>query len=245
MENLEEKQEKISTYINQLLQDSFGKNPDWVSVTFNGTFITIYIRGFLSPPEKVLLEQDKEMLVYQMREKLMISFLPEIKTYIQVITGAKIREMYYDWNFQNKSGMIAGVSSEPFTSMDELKELYTGKQEIEQEVITISQQTEKVPEEIYSCLVSPRVLIVIRNGILVRIEKEFIRLGYQDTLKSVKRNLEKSYLHNSSHMESYLNQQIVDVFVDWDLQLDKSLIVLMLNPKEPMGQEDVYKVNIE
>lgn len=59
----------------------------------------------------MLLEKDKEMLVYEMREKLMLTLLPEIKAYIQVLTNVKLRELYHDWNFQNKNGLIAGIST--------------------------------------------------------------------------------------------------------------------------------------
>ncbi len=244
MSQLVKQQEQISEYIMNILQEVFGKKPDGVYVTFKHTFISIYIRNFISPSERVLIEQDQELIAYQMREKLMLTLLPEIKSYIQVITGVKLREMYHDWNFQNKTGMFGGISSIPFT--DEIgEEKFEGKRELDFEVIKISQQAEKVPEELYSCKLDERTIVVVRNGILVRIEKEFIRLGYQDTLKSVKRNLEKSYLHNSSHLEDYLNMRIIDVFVDWDFHLDKSLAVFIVHPKELMGRGDLEKADIE
>jgi hypothetical protein len=44
-------------------------------------------------------------------------------------------------------------------------------------------------------------------------------------------------------MESYLKMRIIDIFVDWDLELDKSLIVLITNPKELLGKDNLDKVN--
>ena len=55
--------------------------------------------------------------------------------------------------------------------------------------------------------------------------------------------MEKTFLHNSSSMESYLKMRIIDIFVDWDFEPDKSLIVLITNPKELMGKDDLDKVN--
>lgn len=81
-------------------------------------------------------------------------------------------------------------------------------------------------------MINDRTILVIRNGILVRIEKELIRLGLEGNLKLAKRNLEKSYLHNINHFQRILNTKIVDVFVDWDFQLDKSIFVFILNPSQ-------------
>ena len=37
--------------------------------------------------------------------------------------------------------------------------------------------------------------------------------------------------------------RIIDIFVDWDFELDKSLIVLITNPKELLGKDNLDKVN--
>jgi uncharacterized protein YbcI len=37
-------------------------------------------------------------------------------------------------------------------------------------------------------------------------------------------------LHNNSRLESILDARINDVFVDWDVHLDKSVIVFALTP---------------
>nr|WP_166244318.1 Na-translocating system protein MpsC family protein [Paenibacillus turpanensis] len=225
----------IGSYIGKLLRDNFGKGPESVYVSMGYTFITIYLRNFLTPSERVLLEQDQDMIILQMREKLMETLVPEMKTYISVVTGIRPREMYFDWNLHNRSGMIVGITSEPFKEAADIQEVYENKQLLEYEIVKISQQAQKAPEEIYSCLLNPRTLVVVRNGILVRIEKELIRLGHADLLKRVKRNLEKSYLHNNSAFESLLSKRVIDILVDWDFVLDKSVILFILNPKPPSG----------
>ena len=37
--------------------------------------------------------------------------------------------------------------------------------------------------------------------------------------------------------------RIIDIFVDWDFEPDKSLIVLITNLKELMGKDNLNKVN--
>ncbi|MEH7128397.1 Na-translocating system protein MpsC family protein, partial [Neobacillus drentensis] len=83
---------------------------------------------------------------------------------------------------------------------------------------------------VLSYLLNERTLVVIRNGILVPIEKELIRLGNFEALRLAKRNLEKRLLHNSGNFESILQTKVNDIFVDWDFYRDKSVIVLILSP---------------
>ncbi len=163
----------------------------------------------------------------------METIIPQLNTFIEVRTGKKVREFYYDWNLHNKSAMFTSISSDPFTSEEVLQEQYKQRDLINKEIIDISERAEKSPEEIYSCQMDDRTIVVIRNGILVRIEKELIRLGNSELLKRVKRNLEKHYLHNNSRLEWIFNHHIVDALVDWDFNLDKSVIVLKLNQAKP------------
>ncbi len=48
---------RVSNYISKFLRDNFGKGPESVYTTINDMYITIYIRNFISPPEKVLLKK--------------------------------------------------------------------------------------------------------------------------------------------------------------------------------------------
>lgn len=232
-EKLQSADQMISSYIGRLLRDNFGKGPEAVYVSMGYTFITIYIRNFISPIEKVLLSQDEDKMLQEIRVKLFTALTADIKLYIEFVTGNSIRELYFDWGLHNKSMMIAGVSPEPFKNCSSINEQYIGRDLINTEVIKLSHYAQKAPDEIYSCELNPRTIIVVRNGILVQIEKELIRKGYSDTLKSVKKDLEKNYLHNNVDLERILGKTVVDSFVDWDFVLDKSLIILVLNPKKP------------
>ncbi|MCM3568028.1 Na-translocating system protein MpsC family protein [Neobacillus mesonae] len=224
------KQQEVSSYIGKLLRDNFGKGPESVYVSINNSIITMYLRNFITPMENVLMARDEEKTVMQTRDMLMQSLIPEIKAYVKIVTGLDIKEFYYDWNLHNKSGIFTGICSELFKDEDLHDFTYPGKERIHKEISDVSLHAQKVPDEIVSILLNPRTLIVIRNGILVSIEKELIRLGYRETLKIAKRNLEKTLLHNNHNFESILNTKVLDIFIDWDLQLDRSSIVFILKP---------------
>ena len=144
----------------------------------------------------------------------------EIKFYIELNTQDKIKEFYYDWNLEEKSGMLLYVfeNDQPYKF-----EPYENKDLIEEETIQFSKEIQKAPEKTDSTLLNDRTMIIARHGILISLEKEFIQLGFQETLKTAKRNLEKRIIHDhKDSYEEYLNATITDYFVDWNFGQDKS-----------------------
>ncbi len=222
--------QQIGNFIGKLLRDTFGKGPESVYIAAGHTCFVAYVRNFMSPMEKILIEHEQEDTVFEMRAKLMESLFPEIRAYVRITTGIQLREFYCDWNFTNQSGVLVGVSQEPMPP-EENTEDYLGKSEIEQEIVRVSEQAERAPDEITSFAINHRTLVVIRTGILVRIEKEFIRHGQESLLRRVKATLEKSHLETNEHFEEFLKRRIIDIFVDWDFDRDKSVIVMILGNK--------------
>jgi uncharacterized protein YbcI len=221
---------ELSSFIGKILRDNFGKGPESVHVSLGKTFIVFNIRNFLAPTEKVLMNQKQDESIQQTRDLVMQTLIPEIKAYIKIVTGMEIREFYYDWGLHNKSAMFTGICSDSTGIDAPIKEEFTGKAELITEIINLSSESEKKPEEIYACQLNHRSVLVIRNGILVRIEKQLIRQGMREQLRLAKRTLEKGLLHNNNHFEGILNTKVIDIFVDWDFDLDKSVIVLVTNP---------------
>jgi uncharacterized protein YbcI len=225
-------QTELAGYIGRTLRENFGKGPESVYVSYNHTILTVYLRNFISPSESVLLGQQQEAMIQTTRDLLMQKLIPEFKAYIKILTIMEVNEFYYDWDLHNKSGLFVCIGSIPTESEtpNEKNYSYPGQETLHQEINRISLQAEKTPEEVVSYLLNERTLVVIRNGILVPIEKELIRLGNFEILRIAKRNLEKRLLHNSGNFESILQTKVNDIFVDWDFYRDKSVIVLILSP---------------
>jgi uncharacterized protein YbcI len=223
---------ELNSFVGRLLRDHFGKGPESVYVSMNTHTITFHLRGFLSPMEKILMIQNQEMTIQETRDLLMQSLIPEIIAYIKVVAGFTIGEFYYDWSLQNRSGIFVGFSNDRNENQNQSENPFEHKEKIHHQIAAISRQAQKVPTEIHSYFMNPRTLIVIRNGILVSIEKELIRLGKAETLRLAKRNLEKRLLHNNTSFEELLDASIVDSFVDWDFSHDKSVIAFIIKPIE-------------
>ena len=220
---------EIASYVGKLLRDNFGKGPSSVYVSIQEPYMTIYFRDFLAPMERVLVDQKEDMRVEETRDLLIQGLLPEIKASIRVMTGVEIESFYHDWSLQNRSGMIVGVMKNINGLEGKSLPAYDEKERVHEEIIRVSMLAEKKPETVDSCMLNDRTLVVLREGILVRIEKELIRDGFEEQLKLTKRRLEKSLLHDHQ-FESILSTKVEDIFVDWDFNLDKSYITLILKP---------------
>ncbi|MBA2939910.1 DUF2294 family protein [Paenibacillus sp. CGMCC 1.16610] len=230
--NNKQAQNEIASYIGRLLREAFGKGPQSVFVSISRPYIVIYLRNFLSPTEKILLQQDQLLSIQHTRDLVMKSLIPELKAFLFIHSGMKICEFYYDWVLHNQSGVLVGIESDDkYISAASVQERYVGKEALHQEIDQISNQIQKSPDDIYSCMINERTLLVVRHGILISIGKELIQLGFEESLKLAERNLEKRHLHNNNtHFQKILNSKIIDVFADWDFHLDKSIFVFILNP---------------
>ncbi|WP_408009323.1 Na-translocating system protein MpsC family protein [Pseudalkalibacillus sp. A8] len=150
----------------------------------------------------------------------------EIRAYIKLITNIEIENLYYDWSLENQSGVFLGVGPSPYV----IKDSYQGKNEVHEAVIRMSGKVEKEPSSIQSTRINSRTLIAVRDEILVEIEKQLIRDGLEDALRNAKGKLEKSML-NMDHINSHIDGEVVELFIDWDFDIDRSFLIMILNPK--------------
>lgn len=225
---LKTKQSDISSYVGKLLRDHFGKGPGSVYVSISDPFVTIYVKDFLSATERVLYSENHEKTLKETRDFVMDKIGDEISAYIEEVTDISIEELYYDWSLENQSGMFLGVGS---LSAAASEDNFTGKDTVHDEVILMSEQVEKRPERTTSWKINSRTLIVLREGILVEIEKQLIKDGHRDILRKSKDKIEKRML-NVDNISSQIESEIEDYFIDWNFNKDQSYTVFILKPNE-------------
>ncbi|WNQ09178.1 Na-translocating system protein MpsC family protein [Paenibacillus aurantius] len=213
----------MASYLGKQLRDRFGKGPESVYVSSDSCFVTLHIRNFLGPVEKFLLSKQEEKAFRYTRELLMKSLLPELSDSIRETLGLEVEELYYDWGIYNSSGVIVGVAkgSDWVTQFPD----YKGKKELHEQINRVSAEVQKWPEMTNSYWMNPRTLIVMRRGILIKIEKELISLGFEEDLKITKRKLEKRHLAEETAVGELFGKTVSDIYVDWDFSLDTSAIV--------------------
>ncbi|NKE07661.1 Na-translocating system protein MpsC family protein [Mesobacillus selenatarsenatis] len=226
--DLRNKEKDLGSYIGRILREHFGKGPGSVFATIAHPYITVYIKDFLSPMEDKLMTNEQSKYVEKIRDMLMQTLTEEIKAFLKMNLDINLNEFHYDWNLDSHTGMFIGVME---SQMDEQECFYRNQDEVHDEIIKVSIKAEKPPGSITSCMLNPRTLVIIRNEILISVEKEMINLGFTEALTLAKRNLEKRLLkQHTPQLETYLEAKVENAFVSWDFELDKSLVVLILKP---------------
>lgn len=218
---------EVGSYISTLLRDHFGKGPTSVFVTVKPPFISIHLRGFLAPTEKILLKQQEHRRVLETRDLLMNQLATDIKLDLWKIGKLEVEDVYADWNLDDQTGMILAVMVDKSPAEKFEWDSDIEVESIRNEVNEASRKAQKTPESTELYWLNNRTLLIERSGIFVEIEKELIRGGFIEELKLVKRPLERRLLLQT-RIEAILKQPIMEVFLDWNFITDKGYIVVLL-----------------
>jgi len=221
---------EIAGYIGKLLRDNFGKGPTSVYVSIKNPFISIYLKDFLAPIERLLVRQKNYQKVEETRDLMFEELIPEIKATLRVSADLHIKNFYYDWSLENKTGVLLGVMDNSESNDEHFYPEFPNKEILEKEMIKVSEIAQKAPDLLNSMYLNNRTLVMERKGILTELEKELIREGNKEQLLLSKRQLEKRLL-DIKVFESILGVSIKDVFVDWDFYLDISYLIYIVKPK--------------
>lgn len=218
----------ISSYVSKALRKSFGRGPESCKSVMSDQFLVVYIRGFVSPMEEILIKQGQRDQVELARGVIIQHVLEELRGTLVVLLNQEVERAYHDWNFPNNSGTLIfllkpleaqGASSGP-PGVDLSR--------LESEVARITQLVQKMPERVRTHFVSPGVYIVERDGIMIAIEKALVEKGYSEQLKVTKDELEKKYFHRYGEFNRIFGKEVLDIFVDWNFSEDKSLMAFIL-----------------
>lgn len=226
--NRKEQEKTIASYTGRVLREQFGKGPEAVYVTVAPPYVTIYLKNFLSPIEKTIMEEKQEHSIYQLRDPLMTRVLPDVQSYIHKVTGIYLKDIYYDWELSNRSGIMAGTSFKA----EALKE-WDPESEEENVLEMIAEHTEVAPKRTAYRKVNHRTFLVYREECLLQVEKELIRLGYEEILKKAKRQVEKKRFYTSKPFLSLFDGVVEDVFIDWNFEKNTSVIIVVTNNRMP------------
>ncbi|MBU9674332.1 DUF2294 domain-containing protein [Planococcus sp. CP5-4] len=221
-------QSEVSGYISNLLRQHFGKGPASVYVTIKRPYITIHFRGFVSPMEKILLDQEEGKRVLETRDFMFNALKSEILSELLSITQLEFTELYADWNLPLKSGIFIGVMAEEGI-VDPLEWPEDSERDIfHKQVERISEEAGRIPNKIETLWMSNRTLLLKRSGILVGIEKALIEGGFSEILKLTKRPLEQKLLEDAP-LTHTLHRSIDEIFMDWNFSQDIGYIAFILS----------------
>ncbi|MEK3900821.1 MULTISPECIES: Na-translocating system protein MpsC family protein [unclassified Paenibacillus] len=211
---------QLSSFTGRLLRERFGKGPESIHASIGQQCIALHIRNFIGPVERFLLNKEEEQAFRYTRELLMKSLLPELAAYLKDSMAIEVGELFYDWGIHNASGMIVALIKNDDVPVDD----YAGREEVHTQINEVTRKVQKEPVYTDSWWLGPRILIIKREGIMIPLEKELIGLGYENTLKTTKRKMEKRYLEDTTTIAQMLGKELSDIYVDWDFDKDTSVI---------------------
>lgn len=218
-------QAEVGRYIAKVLDEHLGQSPEAVKVKMKRPYLLIYLRGFMLPNERFLLKRNEWKRVAETRDLLMIEIKKSLIREVGEIVGLPIKEIYADWNFEKETGLILARmdgesdSAERPDDVDEAALL--------EKINFVSKKSQKEAETTKITWLADHVFVVERTGIMVDIEKELIRNGATEELRLAKRPLEHRMV-NSVRLEPILKRPIEELFLDWDFEGDKGLMIFIL-----------------
>ncbi|MGI2327260.1 Na-translocating system protein MpsC family protein [Planococcus sp. YIM B11945] len=227
MRNGRSSRTKIEQHISSILSEHFNNTSAFVKVAVEPPFILVHLSNFLLPTEEILLKRNEMKRLLETRDLLMEGLKTDLKTDLGEITGHAILEIYADWNLKKETGMLIAVMDGHEASATYKWPEDKSKQALRKQVIQLSKKTEKEPDEMEIYRVDDNAILIERTGTMVEIETQLIKNGATKELRLAKRPLDHQLLA-SLNAEAVLDQEISELFVDWDFKRDKSYIVLVL-----------------
>lgn len=198
MKKREELEKPIASQLGHMLADHFGRGPRAIHVQIVFPFVVVHLNDFLAPMEDVLLRQGDTHQVEQIREQMMAEIAPSITKLLETELNVNVSHIHYDWNFRppdDCTGCIWAVMDMPKEQHDSLAwPTNVSTKMLHRQIQTMSVEAQRQPDDIQFFWLGKQALLVERTGIFLAIEKELMNYGHEETLKVVKRPLEKKYL---------------------------------------------------
>lgn len=217
----------LSAYIGKLYKENIGKGPENVYVTFGERYYVVYIKNYILPYEK-MIQQDGDMeLLDRIIHIVTKNINTQIVQYIDDITGISTEETYSDWNIENGSRVLVGISKQSYEMCSTADFDYKGEQMLHKELIKLGKFADSVPDTIDSFCLNSKIFIFERSGGTTKMEKEMELTGYGDIIKNTKKQIEKQYLSENLCIKNVLDIKVIDIFIDWDFINNKSIVVLV------------------
>lgn len=215
---------RIETLLDEPFTQRFNQAPRNMDVYMDDGSLIIHLQDFMGEEmQKLIRLQDPDAL-RSVQELMVEHILPELAGTIEAATGFRIGTFYYDWSDRDLSGMLVGLPEHE--SYQEKEDYYPGKTEVHEIIGKVTYEIEKMPDEICSYWAADHILVIVREGILIKIEKAFVDQGASAILRKVKRNLEKEVIQQEApRIEKMLKRKIKDFYVDWSFRQNKSVLV--------------------
>jgi uncharacterized protein YbcI len=220
---------KIETVINELFNASFGADPKDVHVILDERCLIIRLENFLGKiMENLITTKDNDAL-RSTSELIMDYLLPDFLKEFKQISDLEFDSLYYDWDDDNLSGLIIGLIKDNHYQQHE--DYYPGKDKVHFQISKLTYEVEKVPDSTHSFWADANTLVIVREGLLIEIEKYLVKLDGENALRKAKRALEKPRIIENAKIPIIVKRMPIGVYLDWMFEMDKSVLIYVFEEK--------------
>lgn len=214
---------ELQAYMEQKIGSYFGSRSMKLNITLAKDCLIVQLEEFLDGEMTDLINRGEDLDVYRSIRELMTDYtLRGLKKDLEEQFDIRIEELYYDWDEKDRSSLIVGIL-DTYGFQSHAYE-FSHKQKIHEEISRVTYNAEKYPDYIYSFWIDEHNLIMIRQGLLVRIEKELVKEGFEDVLRKTKRRLEKNGFLQSD-IAGLTGRRLKAAYLDWEFERDRSVLV--------------------
>lgn len=212
----------LSSTLSKLLKRRFGKGPETCYVNGDEERLIIFMRNFVTPAEEVLLGNNEYEIAISFRNAIINSVIKEFKPVIKKTLGRTFANAYYDWSYDNNTGMI--LLDNGHAEYEE--KLSIGLKNIIFSMIdSIGSRLHKRPQQLKLVKYTPTICMIETHGVLAQLETLVYKSGNINLLYRYSNSIKEGYLQHKKEFEETFNRNIEDIFIIWDYQQDRSLLV--------------------
>ena len=214
----------VALYMQQRINEYYESSHPEISVLLDERCIVLHLKNFIGPRMESIVEQQDDPDVFRTLRELMMEYtLQNFTRDMKEQFGIQIKDIYYDWEERDFSGMVVGLlEGDAFA---ETVETFPHQYEVHERTNEITNSVQRIPDRVYSFWMDDQLLIVVRDGLLIKLEKELLRQGEQELLRKAKRVLERKEFLYHSQIPEILGREIEAIYLDWQFDHDRSVLV--------------------
>ncbi|OWR28880.1 hypothetical protein CDO73_16845 [Saccharibacillus sp. O23] len=216
----------LNAYSDLICKTQFGKQPDSIEIRANDRCCLIFYRGLVDPGDSRLPDDPDERYshVYILLEQFIF---PALTPKIEALSGRRVEYAFMDWKVENNTSMIAAFLVPLDEPMPE--DLYNGKAQLHSDIESITEKVQKTPVKIESFRLDDDILMIIRKGLLISLEKKLVKKGFNTQLRIAKRELELDRFIEGIPIRDLVGRDLETAYIDWSFKDDVSLLLLKLS----------------
>lgn len=219
---------QLGSTLSKKLKQRFGKGPESCFVTLHMGKLTVIIRNFITPAEEVLINIGEMNLAYNFRTILMNHIANELITHEAFkVLNFNNGSFLQDWDFETNTAILLFEEESLSKNLDNKNNPYFYEKMTDQ-IKYVSSELHKAPHSLDIMKISPSLLAVECQGVMLEIENVLHKKGHQDLLQERSRGIKKRFQNKKDLFAKIIGKEIEGIYILWDYKKDRNFIIFYL-----------------